>query len=54
MQPVQLSLVPEGAPLPPADLAGSLAPRLLDAATELLGRLIAKACDATTEEGGDE
>lgn len=54
MQPAQLSLVPEAGPLPSPGLAGSLPPSLLDAATEMLGRLIAKASDKTTGDGGDE
>ena len=50
MQPVQLSLTPEAGPLPAPGPAGSVPPGLLDAATEVLGRLLAKASSATTKE----
>lgn len=49
MQPVQLSLTPEAGPLPAPGLAGSVPPGLLDAATEALGRLIAKASSTTAK-----
>lgn len=56
MQPVQLSLTPEAGPLPAPALAGAFPPDLLDAATEVLGQLIAKASSTqssptTTKEG---
>jgi hypothetical protein len=53
VQPVQLSLTPEAEPMPIPALAGLLPPNLLDAATEMLGQLMAHAA-ATTEDGSHE
>jgi len=53
VQPVQLSFTPEAEPVPTPALAGSLPPSLLDAATEMLGHLMAHAA-ATTEDASHE
>lgn len=51
VQPVQLSLTAEAGPTPAPALTGALPPDLLDAATQALGRLIAKASSTTTTNG---
>ncbi len=43
MQPVQLSLLPDQVPAPPAALTGHLPAAQVEAALVLLARLIAKA-----------
>ena len=59
MQPVQLSLIPEQIPAPPAALVEQLPARQVAAAVGLLAQLIAKAADPSSaragrEAGGDE
>ena len=58
MQPVQLSLIPEAVPAPPARVIEALPEPQLAVAVATLARLIAKAADPRRDEdaevGGDE
>ena len=59
MQPVQLSLLPDQMPPPPAALVEQLPAPQVEVAVGLLARLIAKAADPSAaqtvgEVGGDE
>jgi hypothetical protein len=54
VQPVQLSLMPDQVPAPPADLIGSLPETRVAAAIKILAGLIAKAAAARIAGVGDE
>jgi hypothetical protein len=53
MQPVQLSLLPDQTPTPPAALRAHLPAEQLAAAVGLLARLIAKAAQPAAAAGGE-
>jgi len=54
MQPVQLSLMPEQIPAPPAEALVSLPGERVAAAIRVLARLIARVAAATVTGAGDE
>lgn len=54
MQPVQLSLMPDQVPAPPADLIGSLPETQVGEAIMVLARMIAQAAAAWIVGVGDE
>jgi hypothetical protein len=54
MQPVQLSLIPDPHPAPPATLTGHLPAEAVAAAIALLAGVIAKAAAVGIEVSGDE
>jgi hypothetical protein len=54
VQPVQLSLIPEQVPAPPATLIAELPAPQVAAAVAALAALIAKASTPAPKEAGDE